>query len=119
MGGILFSCVVQPFTVSVGASTAIFGLIGSFVSSLIVNWGYYRHNTDRRLSIVIFLLVTILMAVSITGNVDQAGHFGGFLTGVVCGLWLLPEKNCLVLKIGVGLTLVLFGLGSALLFTAI
>lgn len=119
MGGILFSCVLQPFTVSVGASTAIFGLIGSFVSSLIVNWGYYRHNTDKRFSIVIFLLVTILMAVSMTGNADQAGHFGGFVTGVICGLWLLPEKNCLVLQIGVGLTLLLFGLGSVLLLTVI
>ena len=32
-GGILFSCVFNPLAYSVGASTAIFGLIGYYVSS--------------------------------------------------------------------------------------
>lgn len=33
-GGILFSCVFNPLAYSVGASTAIFGLIGYYVSKL-------------------------------------------------------------------------------------
>lgn len=32
-GGILFSCVFNPLSYSVGASTAIFGLIGYYVST--------------------------------------------------------------------------------------
>lgn len=34
-GGILFSCVFNPLSFSVGASTAIFGLIGYYVSLLV------------------------------------------------------------------------------------
>jgi membrane associated rhomboid family serine protease len=34
-GGILFSCVFNPLSYSVGASTAIFGLIGYYVSCLL------------------------------------------------------------------------------------
>jgi len=33
-GGILFSSVINPLTYSVGASTAIFGLIGYYVSTI-------------------------------------------------------------------------------------
>ena len=32
IGGIVFSCVFNPMAYSVGASTAIFGLIGYYVS---------------------------------------------------------------------------------------
>ena len=34
-GGIIFSCVFNPMSYSVGASTAIFGLIGYYVSILV------------------------------------------------------------------------------------
>jgi hypothetical protein len=33
-GGVLFSCVFNPLAYSVGASTAIFGLIGYYVSKV-------------------------------------------------------------------------------------
>ena len=42
-GGILFSLVFNPLAYSVGASTAIFGLIGYYVSSLLVS----DQNKDR------------------------------------------------------------------------
>ncbi len=37
-GGILFGCVFNPTENSVGASTAIFGLIGYYVAYLCINW---------------------------------------------------------------------------------
>ena len=37
-GGILFGCVFNPTEKSVGASTAIFGLIGYYVAYLCINW---------------------------------------------------------------------------------
>jgi membrane associated rhomboid family serine protease len=37
-GGILFSCVVNPMGYSVGASTAIFGLIGYYIAYLCIEW---------------------------------------------------------------------------------
>lgn len=47
-GGILFSCVFNPLSYSVGASTAIFGLIGYYVSHLIylTNISLYRFHTS-------------------------------------------------------------------------
>mmetsp|Transcript_16047 Transcript_16047/g.24907 ORF Transcript_16047/g.24907 Transcript_16047/m.24907 type:complete len:158 (-) Transcript_16047:325-798(-) len=37
-GGVLFSCVFQPMRFSVGASTAIFGLIGYYIAYLCIEW---------------------------------------------------------------------------------
>ena len=42
-GGILFSAMMSDST-SVGASTAIFGLIGSYIGCLILNWDYLKRN---------------------------------------------------------------------------
>lgn len=40
-GGILFSCLCNN-NIAVGASTAIFGLIGSYIACLILNWFYFK-----------------------------------------------------------------------------
>jgi membrane associated rhomboid family serine protease len=37
-GGITFSMVVRPNAHGVGASTAVFGLVGFFISYLFTNW---------------------------------------------------------------------------------
>jgi hypothetical protein len=37
-GGILFSCTFNPLAYSVGASTAIFGLIGYYIAYLCIEW---------------------------------------------------------------------------------
>jgi len=37
-GGIIFSCVFNPLSYSVGASTAIFGLIGYYIAYLCIEW---------------------------------------------------------------------------------
>ena len=42
-GGILFSALCED-NMAVGASTCIFGLIGSYVSCLILNWTYFKNN---------------------------------------------------------------------------
>ena len=44
-GGILFSALCDD-NMAVGASTCIFGLIGSYVSCLILNWTYFKNNQD-------------------------------------------------------------------------
>lgn len=59
-GGILLSALCSD-SISVGASTAVFGLIGSYVSCLILNWGYLKRNTQRRTQILIFLAITLIL----------------------------------------------------------
>jgi membrane associated rhomboid family serine protease len=90
-GGILFSALCSD-AISVGASTALFGIIGSYAANLILNWTHFKENPNKRCNILIFLLVSVFLAVGSTADprVDQMGHFGGFITGVMSGLFLMP-----------------------------
>ena len=93
-GGILFSAVCSDI-LSMGASTAVYGLIGSYLSFVILNWNYLKHDTDKRFSVLLFLFVSLFLAsVTTSGQsgekVDVLGHLGGFLTGAMLGLFLLP-----------------------------
>lgn len=47
IGGILFSALCTE-DISCGASTAIYGLIGSYISFLIVNWVYFRDHPEKK-----------------------------------------------------------------------
>ena len=60
MGGILFSAMCND-TLSAGASTAIFGLIGSYIACLIINWSYFKNHSGQRTRILIFLLFSVLI----------------------------------------------------------
>lgn len=61
-GGILLSALATN-GIAVGASTAIFGLVGSYVGALILNWDHLKKQTERRCQMLIFLLVTLFMSV--------------------------------------------------------
>ena len=92
-GGILFSAVCSD-VLSVGASTAVYGLIGSYLAFVILNWTYLKFDTERRHNIIFFLCVSLLLSlitVSSGQRIDVLGHLGGFFTGVMLGLFLLPR----------------------------
>lgn len=61
-GGILFSALCDDSR-AVGSSTAIYGLIGSYAAYLALNWTALSQNTQKRCSIIIFLLVAVLFMV--------------------------------------------------------
>ena len=81
--------------------------------------------------VVVSLFVTLF--VTLTANsIDSLGHLGGLLTGILCGLWLMPsledkrityenhEKNkrrSLIFKVGIISTIVWFGLFFVLFYT--
>lgn len=66
-GGILFSALCSD-AVSVGASTALFGIIGSYAANLILNWTHFKENPNKRCNILIFLLVSVFLAVGSTAD---------------------------------------------------
>ncbi|MDB5384601.1 MAG: hypothetical protein JWM11_247 [Planctomycetaceae bacterium] len=75
--------------VSVGASGAIFGLIGALLTFI---WN--RAETfpvadivRMRSSLLSFIGYNLLFGTAV-GGIDQAAHFGGLLGGLVCGLLL-------------------------------
>eukprot|EP00347_Sterkiella_histriomuscorum_P024315 403331557 len=103
IGGILFSSLASDAT-SVGASTAIFGLMGSFAAYLIVNWKNLERQPQQKYTIAIFLIIGLLMNLTqaqSNSKIDSIGHLGGFLTGLILSLFLgqtLPTTDRSIMK---------------------
>ncbi|KAL3625865.1 Retinoblastoma-like protein 1 [Castilleja foliolosa] len=87
IGGSLLSSLFVRNTISVGASGALFGLLGAMLSELLVNWTIYENKLESLLSLVLIILIN--MAVGILPHVDNFAHIGGFLTGFLLGFVLL------------------------------
>ncbi|XP_051113422.1 RHOMBOID-like protein 2 [Andrographis paniculata] len=87
MGGSLSSALFVRDNISVGASGALFGLLGGMLSELFVNWTIYENKVESLVSLVIIILIN--MAVGILPHVDNFAHLGGFSTGFLLGFVLL------------------------------
>lgn len=72
---------------SVGASGAIFGLLGAFIGALII-----RRNPGWQRVFVSNLIMAFMLGV-VFPNVDNAAHLGGFVAGLVLGLLLELERQ--------------------------
>ena len=90
LGGSVFSMAAQPGP-SVGASGAIFGLMGAIIVVLHRQRDvlYLR---DKRIGVVIGVwgAYTFLMG-ALNPMIDNAAHFGGFVTGAVAAMVLRPR----------------------------
>ncbi|MBK3519617.1 rhomboid family intramembrane serine protease [Carboxylicivirga marina] len=75
-------------TISIGASGAIFGLYGAFISLMLTKsisdeiGGFFLTFS------LIFIGINLLFGLS--GGIDNAAHIGGLLSGFICGLILYP-----------------------------
>lgn len=49
IGGSLFSSLFQRTTISVGASGALFGLLGGMLSELFINWTIYENKVPTKI----------------------------------------------------------------------
>ncbi len=72
---------------SVGASGAIFGLLGAFIGALIV-----RRNPGWQRVFVSNLIMAFALAYFVP-NVDNSAHAGGFAAGLVLGIALELERQ--------------------------
>jgi len=84
----LASLMVHSCTVSVGASGAIFGMYGLFLSLLTTN--HIEKNARNTLlkSIGIFIALNLMNGVK--GNIDNACHVGGLISGFIIGYIYYP-----------------------------
>ncbi|XP_074294205.1 RHOMBOID-like protein 2 [Silene latifolia] len=90
IGGNIISGLFVPSNVSVGASSALLGLIGAMFSELLTNWTLYANKAAAVITLLITLVISTVVAV-----VPYHGHFshasGGFLTGFLLGFVLLAR----------------------------
>jgi rhomboid protease GluP len=90
VAGSLLSVAMSPGP-SVGASGAIFGLMGAV---MVLFWKYRHelHVRDKRIGVVIaaWALFTIVTGMMVP-MIDNAGHVGGLLGGVATALLLRPR----------------------------
>ncbi|KAF5744599.1 inactive rhomboid protein 1 [Tripterygium wilfordii] len=86
-GGSLLSALFIQIAISVGASGALFGLLGGMLSELITNWTIYANKLAALLTLVFIIILNL--AVGILPHVDNFAHIGGFLSGFFLGFVFL------------------------------
>jgi rhomboid protease GluP len=87
--GNFLSIALDPFKVSVGASTSIFGLLGANMALQLIAWDSMtpRHK-------LIFVSIALLTGASLIWtplNVDIIGHTAGLISGACLTILLLPD----------------------------
>src|SRR5258708_105235 len=89
VGGSLLSLAWHPFTVSAGASAAIFGVYGGLLGFLLFQRRLVPSATLSALSksALIFVGFNVIYGAG-KGQIDMAAHFGGLIVGFVVECWL-------------------------------
>lgn len=90
-GGSVLSSLFIRNNISVGASGALFGLLGAMLSELITNWSIYTNKAAALLTLLV--IIAINLAIGILPHVDNFAHIGGFLSGFLLGFVLLPRPQ--------------------------
>eukprot|EP00249_Psilotum_nudum_P016705 c25956_g1_i2 orf=452-1141(+) len=90
-GGSLLSVLFLQSRISVGASGALFGLLGAMLSELIINWSTYDNKCAALTTLII--LVGLNLGVGILPHVDNFAHIGGFIAGFLLGFVLLVRPQ--------------------------
>ena len=140
-GGIMFgSAVNKEASLTLGCQPAVYAMVASLISLLIVNWKALAPMESARFMLIIFLILVFvfMLLYTLPGQtanqlsykvVDVASNCGGFIIGFCFGLVIMPrvrrqasfvgsyEKLCM--KIGAALTLVYFAILMSLFYTTV
>ena len=99
VGGNIFSVLMYPGAVSVGASGGLFGILGLCLASIGSNWDLItlKNHCDKNdkgfrygvVLLVLFIEISLNMIVGLTPYVDNFAHLGGLLYGILLGFPIL------------------------------
>lgn len=81
----------MPQEISVGASGAIFGLVGAYSVFVFMHRRAFRHNGILTLLWLVFVIGVNLSIGLLVPNVDNYAHVGGLLSGCLLGWWFTPR----------------------------
>jgi membrane associated rhomboid family serine protease len=87
---VIASFCFMPQEISVGASGAIFGLVGAYSVFVLIHRRAFRYNGIPALLWLIFVIGVNLSIGLFVPNVDNYAHLGGLLSGCVLGWWFTP-----------------------------
>ena len=92
--GGMFSCVMS-FSPGVGASVAIFGILGAYFGYTVINWKYVKENVNYIMNLFFIILIVIMNASYGLGSdiIDNYGHLGGFIYGFLFAFLLIDPKG--------------------------
>ena len=93
IGGNLLSAVMAPYTVGIGASGTIFGMLG--VLSIWIWLNYKKLGPNGQLFVILFIVLMGLgiMNVFLSKTIDPWCHLGGLVTGVPFGILYLKTAS--------------------------
>lgn len=93
IGGNLLSATENPFSLSVGASTSIYGLLAVLACYYAYNW--HTLGVGRMFNLYVYLgFVGVNFIISwFEVTIDLYGHLGGFIVGGLMGLILIPREE--------------------------
>lgn len=80
----------QETTISIGASGAIFTIVGAVLFVVLINKGRLKEISIRQM---IFFVILSLYSGIVNSQIDQAAHVGGFLAGVILAVILYRRKT--------------------------
>ena len=92
--GGLFSCVMN-FSPGVGASVAIFGILGSYFGFTVINWNTIKNNMNYLMNFLFMILIVVMNASYGLGSeiIDNYDHFGGLIYGFLFIFLLVEPKK--------------------------
>lgn len=87
---VIASFYFAPQEISVGASGAIFGLVGAYSIFIFAHRRAFRHGGIPALAWLVFIIGLNLGIGLIIPNVDNYAHVGGFVSGCLLGWFFAP-----------------------------
>jgi membrane associated rhomboid family serine protease len=91
IGGFIFGGNLTDNMPSVGASGAIYGIMAVVLLDLILNFKLVPNRWAELSRMVV--MITLSLAFGLLPLIDNFAHVGGFLVGILCGLFVLPAIN--------------------------
>lgn len=87
---ISYNMIKEEYVYSIGASGAIFGIVGAMAYIIIVNKGRLEDLSGRQ--IILFTVVSLYGGIS-SVSIDNAAHIGGFIGGILLALLIYRKKK--------------------------
>lgn len=94
LGGSLVSMYMQPQALCMGASGAVLGCVGAYISLLRLDRNEQnKHLVDSSLRSFTSLALLMIVTGFFRAHTDNWGHIGGFVSGVLIGAFVVPKRT--------------------------